>query len=126
VLPDIVVKSNHPTSIVYALDLTIVFPTLIVAGYWLWQRKSWGFMLATVMLFKAATYGLVLCSGTILLMLRGVDRDPLLPFYLFITVGGLTGLVILLRSLQLNDDSRTGTVKIITTGSYQETPEIRN
>jgi hypothetical protein len=126
IIPDMVVKSNHPTSIVYALDLTMVFPTLVVAGYWLWQRKSWGFMLATVMLFKAAAYGLVLCSGTILLMLRSVDRDPLLPFYLFITIGGLTGLVVLLRSLQLNDDSRTGAVKIIMTGFHQESTEIKN
>lgn len=97
-LPEIVVKSNHPTSVVYALDLTLVVPTAIVAGFWLWNKKPWGLVLASIMLVKAAAYGLVLCSGTMLLLLNGIDHDPLLPFYLFIALGGITGLTVLLKT----------------------------
>ena len=121
VLPDIVVKSNHPTSIVYALDLTMVFPALVVAGYWLWKQKPWGIVLAALMLMKAATYGMVLCSGTVLQMLRNDVRDPLLPFYLFITVGGFAGLLLLIRSLQQNEEikSTPGAVKTFAAGTNQ-------
>lgn len=125
-LPAIVVKSGHPTSIVYALDLTMIFPALLVAGYWLWQRKPWGYVLAAILLFKSAAYGLVLCSGTVLLMLRGVDRDPLLPFYLFITAGGFSGLFVLLRSLKMNSDTKDSAVTIVATGSYREVPQNEN
>lgn len=100
-VPDIVVKTNHPTSVVYALDLTLIVPALVAAGYWLWKGKGWGIALAVIMLVKAAAYGLVLCTGTILLMVNKVDRDPLLPFYAFIAVGGITGLVFLLRSIKM-------------------------
>lgn len=98
-LPDIVVKSNHPTSIVYALDLTLIVPTSIVAGYWLWKRKPWGIILSAIMLVKATFYGLVLCAGTILLMINKIDNDPLLPVYIFIAIGGFLGLVALIRSI---------------------------
>lgn len=110
-LPDIVVKSNHPTSVVYALDLTMVVPTCIVAGYWLWTKKPWGVVLSAIMLVKAAAYGLVLCSGTILLMMRQVESDPLLPFYVFIMVGGIVGLFVLLGGVQQTDESEIFTRK---------------
>jgi hypothetical protein len=98
-LPEIVIKSNHPTNVVYALDLTMVVPTLLVAGYWLWKRKGWGIVLSGIMLVKAAAYGLVLCSGSILLLLGKIDHDPLLPFYFFLAAGGITGLAVLLKKI---------------------------
>lgn len=99
-LPDIVLKTAHPTSVVYALDLTLVVPTCLVATVWLWQQKPWGVVLAAIMLVKSVAYGLVLCAGTLLLAYRGIDHDPLLPFYVFITLGGLVGSVSLWRTLR--------------------------
>jgi hypothetical protein len=105
-LPEIVNKSNHPTSIVYALDLTLVFPACIIAGYWLWNKKPWGIVLSAILLVKATAYGLVLSSGTILLMINKTNADPLLPFYIFISLGGITGLILLLKSVNISKEMR--------------------
>lgn len=45
---------------------------------------------------KGFTYGLVLATGTILLAMKDI-KDPLLPLWVFITIGGVVGLVILLK-----------------------------
>jgi hypothetical protein len=96
-IPAIVKDSNHPTSIVYALDLTIVVPTSVLAAIWLWKLQSWGVVLAAIMLVKGVTYGLVLCAGTVLLQMRQQHSDALLPFYVFIAIGGMAGLLWLLK-----------------------------
>lgn len=97
-IPDIVVKTNHPTSVVYALDLTLVVPLMILAAILLWKNKAWGYILSAIMLIKGFTYGLVLTAGTILLAQNNID-DPLLPVWIFITVGGLAGSILLLKKL---------------------------
>lgn len=104
-LPDIVVKTAHPTSVVYALDLTVVVPICLVAAVWLWQKKPWGVVLAAIMLVKGMGYGLVLCAGTLLLANRQIDYDPLLPFYVVLVLGGLSGLGVLLRSVVIRHRS---------------------
>ncbi len=101
-LPDIVVKTAHPTSIVYSLDLTLIVPTCLFAAVWLWQQKPWGVVLAAIILVKGIAYGLVLCAGTLLLASRQIDTDPLLPFYVVLVVGGAVGLLVLLRSVSAN------------------------
>ncbi|MGE5520086.1 MAG: hypothetical protein ACM3VS_09195 [Candidatus Dadabacteria bacterium] len=119
-LPDIVVKSGHPTSVVYALDLTLVVPTCVLAVYWMAKQKRWGFILANMMLVKGACYGLVLCAGTLLLRSKQIDYDPLLPFYMFVALGGMIGLIAFVRSMtlhlpvELKEEVPTGTIKIMT------------
>ena len=99
-MPEIVLKSQIHTSIVYALDLSFVVPVMVLAAMLLWQNKAWGIVLSAMMLVKCFTYGLVLSFGTILIMKKGLDNDPLLPVWIFITVGGLAGLFILLRNVK--------------------------
>jgi hypothetical protein len=41
-LPAVVTRTNHPTSIVFALDLTLLIPVMILGAIWLLQRKPWG------------------------------------------------------------------------------------
>lgn len=88
-------------SLIFALDLSIVVPTSVVAAVLLWQRRPWGYVLGAIMLVKAATYGLALCLSTA--FVAGFQAsghwDPLLPFYVFITLGGLAGSYALLRHL---------------------------
>jgi hypothetical protein len=99
-MPEIVMKSQIHTSIVYALDLSFVVPAMVLGAMLLWQNKGWGIVLSAMMLIKCFTYGLVLTFGTFVIMKKGLGNDPLLPVWIFITVGGLLGLFILLKNVK--------------------------
>lgn len=87
-------------SLILALDLAVIVPNSALAAILLWQRKPWGFVLGAVMLVKGLTYGLVLMSGTSLIAVRGLGPwDPLMPFYTFVALGGLTSLIVLLKNM---------------------------
>ncbi|MCY7293157.1 MAG: hypothetical protein LH615_13345 [Ferruginibacter sp.] len=101
-IPEIIVKTQIHTSIVYALDLSFVVPAMVLGAILLWQNKGWGIILSAMMLVKCFTYGLVLTFGTFLLMKKGLSNDPLLPVWIFITVGGLVGVFILLKNVKSN------------------------
>ncbi len=98
--PEIVVKTQLHTSIVYALDLSFVIPAMVLGAILLWQKKGWGIVLSAMMLVKCFTYGLVLAFGTFVIMQKGLGNDPLLPVWIFITVGGLVGVFILLNNVK--------------------------
>lgn len=99
-VPPLVEQTDHPTSVVYALDLAIVVPLSLLAGFWLWQGKRWGYLLAVLMLVKGCTYGLVLSANSLILRFTHMGEDSLLPFYLFVMLGGLAGLLWLLRPVR--------------------------
>ncbi|OLY94097.1 hypothetical protein BUE76_21040 [Cnuella takakiae] len=99
-LPAIIPQTGHPTAIVYALDLTLVVPSCLIAVHGLWHRRYWAATVATIMLVKGAAYGLVLVAGTLLLASGGVARDPLLAFYILITLGGLAGLAAIGKAIK--------------------------
>jgi hypothetical protein len=84
-------------TLIYALDLSLIVPLSALAAILLWKRKSWGFILAMVMLVKAFLYGLVLVTATLVVSGKSENftKDPLLPFYLFLVMGGLAGGLIL-------------------------------
>jgi hypothetical protein len=87
-LPQAVVDFAHPTNIVFALDLSLIVPWMILGAIWLWQRHSWGYIVGIMMTVKAATYGLVLITSTIYVALSG-NFDPLAPFYAVVFLGGV-------------------------------------
>ena len=39
-----IIKTGHPTGVVYATDLSILIPALIVAAVLLWRRRPWGYV----------------------------------------------------------------------------------
>lgn len=114
-LPPVIAQTGHPTASVYALDLTFIVPACLGAVYGLWQKRSWAVLLAAIMLVKGAAYGLVLVAGTLLLAARKVAQDPLLPFYILITTGGIAGLVAMGRVLK-NEHMHTEKPPVITVG----------
>lgn len=99
-IPETIVQTDTNTSIVFALDFTIVIPISILAVVLLWQRDSWGFVLGIIMLVKGFTYGLVLSIGTVLLANSNVygKWDPLMPLYVFLVIGGILGCWLLLKN----------------------------
>ncbi|MBX9784237.1 MAG: hypothetical protein K2X48_13185 [Chitinophagaceae bacterium] len=107
-IPETIIATGHPTSVVFALDFSIIIPAFTTAAVLLWQRKAWGYILATMMPVKGFTYGLVLSIGTAFL---AYDKaygkwDPLMPLYAALTLGGLPGCWFLLKTYKSNPESK--------------------
>jgi hypothetical protein len=100
-IPETIRLTANPTSIVFALDFSIVIPVSIIAAILLWHRSSWGFVLSIIMLVKGFTYGLVLCIGTIALARSTAfgKWDSLMPLYIILVTGGFSCLWALLKNL---------------------------
>lgn len=89
--------------LIMVLDLSVVVPNSALAGILLWHRRNWGFLLSALMLVKASLYGMVLMTSTALIAMKGLGpRDPLMPFYTFVTVGGLISLTVFLKNISNN------------------------
>src|ERR1051326_3504231 len=93
------VTPAHKDVVVWSLDLAIALPALFWAGAWLWRRQSLGFVLAGLMLLKAAFVGITLVVDSYLVTLWGESLDPMLPAYAAIGLGGLALLVVYLRAV---------------------------
>lgn len=88
-------------TLIFALDLSIVVPTTILASILVWRRHPWGDVLAMMVLIKAFCYGAVLVTGTLLITAADLaPSDKLWPFYLSLVVGGLVFAIILYRDLK--------------------------
>lgn len=93
-------QTDHPTAIVFAVDLVLLIPSLILSAVLLWQKKSWGPILSSVVLIKATAYGLALNLMTLISYRSTGVMDPFLPLWIVLTAGSLVSLVLLLRSMK--------------------------
>jgi hypothetical protein len=59
-VPEFINKVAHPTSVVFALDLSLVVPFLVLGAIWLWKRQPWGYILAAILCVKGTVYMLAL------------------------------------------------------------------
>jgi hypothetical protein len=57
-VPPSVVQFEAPTNIVHVFDLAVVLPAMAIAAVMLLRDRPWGFVLAGMLLVKAATIGL--------------------------------------------------------------------
>ena len=100
-LPDIVVKTGHPTSIIFALDLSLLVPVFVLGAIWLWKRRPWGYVLATMSMVKGATYTLVLTVVSLWAANIGVPgASAQIPLWLSLTIAGLVASLFLLGNLK--------------------------
>lgn len=91
VLPAGVVTAGGGSYFVFAFDLGLVLPLTLLGAVWLWQRRPWGYVLASYILVKATTMGLALLAMNWFNLRAGVPIDPieLLGFYSLLALGGL-------------------------------------
>lgn len=88
-------------TLILALDLSTIIPTTILASILLWKNRPWGNVLAAMMLVKSFAYGSVLLATTWLLKnSSSTFSDPLLPFYVFLAIGGLVFGLMHLKNLK--------------------------
>lgn len=105
--PEVIALTAHPTSPVYILDLGFVVPLMILAGLWLRQGKSWGYVAAPIMLLKGVMVGLGLLAANLFAVLNDSPGDgPLNALWALIGVGSAVALTVFLRhvdALPVND-----------------------
>jgi len=99
-VPQVIVDVAHPTSVVFALDLSLLVPFLLLGAFWLWQRRSWGYLLGVILNIKGAVYALALTSMAIFAAKDGVPgASSLIPIWLLFTAASLTASLFLLINL---------------------------
>lgn len=99
-LPEIIVKTEHPTHVVFALDFTLLIPVFLLGGIWLWKGKAWGYVLASISMVKGATYTLVMSVVSIFASrseTQGASSEW--PFWTLLTMGSLVAAIYLLNKL---------------------------
>jgi len=74
-VPEIVTLTGHVTNVVFALDLSLVVPWFVLGGIWLWQRRPWGYVLATILNVKGTVYMLALSAVTVSAVRAGASDD---------------------------------------------------
>ncbi|MXV61278.1 hypothetical protein GS429_04205 [Natronorubrum sp. JWXQ-INN-674] len=52
--PTIVDELGEQATVSHAIDLAVVVPALAISGYWLWQRRPWGYVAGGVVLLLGA------------------------------------------------------------------------
>lgn len=93
-------QTDHPTAVVFAVDLTLLIPSLIVSGVLLWQKNRWGPIVGSVVLVKATAYGLALIIMTAISYRNAGVIDPFIPLWITLTLGCSIALILLLRNIR--------------------------
>lgn len=106
-IPQDVVQTGHPTAVVYAVDLTLLIPGLLLAGALLWRGRAWGYVLGTIFMIKGASYGLALIAMSAFAAKATGVWDPLVPGYAVIALGCLISCMLLLGNMRPEERRRS-------------------
>ncbi|MGD1992710.1 MAG: hypothetical protein PVI59_05900, partial [Anaerolineae bacterium] len=101
-LPAIVTLTGKATSVVFALDLTLVVPWFTLGAVWLWQRKPWGYVIAAIWNVKGAVYMLALSAATVSAAVQMNAPEDLgqVGLWAFIGLGNLIAALLLLGRMR--------------------------
>lgn len=99
-VPAIVTITGHPTNVVFALDLTLVIPWLILGAVWLIKRQPWGYVIAGILSVKGPLYTLVLAVNSILVVNAGISDTSELPLWGTLTALGLIANVLFYANMK--------------------------
>lgn len=95
--PAMVEATGGTTNLIAALDLSLVVSLGALAGFWLWRRRPWGYVLATVWNVKGAAYMLALSAASITARRAGADLVQL-ALWAPIGIGCAVAAFVLLRA----------------------------
>jgi hypothetical protein len=110
-LPQVIPDSGLHTSIVFALDLSLIVPWLVIAGGLLWRRTAAGLALGIVMNTLAVLYMAALATSGAFQRAAGIPNVTWsTPPYLEIGIASLVALALLLPRLPRVDPAGAGDV----------------
>jgi len=103
-VPQFIIKVAHPTSVVFALDLSLVVPFLILGAIWLWKRQPWGYVLAAILNVKGAVYILALAGVSVSAARAGFPEALAeLPLWGLLCLGFIWASLFLLGNVQSSE-----------------------
>lgn len=106
-LPQVIVNVGHPTSVVFALDLSLVVPFFVLGAIWLWQRQPWGYVLAAILNVKGVVYMLALTATSVSAARAGFpEAAAQVPIWVSLGAGSLTASLLLLMNLKHENGSK--------------------
>jgi len=109
VVPQSIQDSGHPTGVVYALDLSLLVPGMVLGAIWLWQRRPWGYVLGAMMVVKGTVYPLALVGMTIFSANAGVpDAWDMGVFWVAFAVVSLVASGYLFGNMESGDVREAG------------------
>lgn len=89
--------------LVAALDLSIMVPVLALAGFLLWRRKAWGYIVGAIAGIQGSLYLLVLSVNSIIAVNRGLAEAPgELPIWGTLTTFTTAATLLLLLNVRTN------------------------
>ena len=102
-VPQDILNTEHPTGVVYAADLTLLIPAMILGAVLLWKRQPWGYVLSAIMNIKATTYAAALIAMSPFAANAGVEGAwELVPLWAVLGAGNLISSLLLLGNMKTN------------------------
>ncbi|HNS24556.1 MAG: hypothetical protein QM405_03760 [Euryarchaeota archaeon] len=84
------VLETYTTLVVQALDLGVLVPAAIIAGLLLLKRRSWGYVLTSILIVKISLLGTAILSMIYFMAQKGVEVViGQVLFFVLATVGGI-------------------------------------
>ncbi|NPV51678.1 MAG: hypothetical protein HPY60_10870 [Candidatus Methanofastidiosum sp.] len=99
-IPEHVLQTNHPTAVVWATDLSLLIPALIVSAIYLWKRNPWGYIFSSIVMIKSVTYSIVLIVMSIISYIKMGEGDPFISLWIFLSVTCMIALGLLLGNMK--------------------------
>lgn len=112
-LPQTLTDFNKDTPVVFAIDLGVLIPFLLLGAGYLWRRRPWGYVLGVIMNVKSTTYALALIAMSWFAndFNLAATFDPLTIFFSLLGAGTLAASVALLANLRDSPSKRGSTAK---------------
>jgi hypothetical protein len=106
IVPTIINGKSPISNAIFVLELAFTMPAFVCAIMWLWKRRTWGIIMAGVLLVKVTTLGLVVTAGEAFLFYNhSAINFWIAGFFLLFTLAGLYFTIIYLSKLRLRLDN---------------------
>ena len=104
-LPPSVIEESGGNLAIQVMDLGIIVPLSITAGILLWRNRPVGYLLASVILVKAATLLLAILAMIVFMQRAGTPGSPAqVILFLLLFIVGFAMLIVHLRGLNQDDE----------------------
>lgn len=102
-IPIGITQTGHPTSVVFATDLSFLVTPLLLSAILLIKKNYLGYLMASIILVKCLLYPLVLVVGGLIAFNNTGVWDSLTPAYFALGVGCFICLFSLLKGIESNN-----------------------
>ncbi|MFZ5946317.1 MAG: hypothetical protein ACOYVD_19680 [Bacillota bacterium] len=99
-VPENILKTGTEFAVVYATDLSLLVPSLIVSGALLWRGRPWGYVLSAMVMIKSVTYSLVLLVMSFISYVKIGEGDPYTPLWALLSGLCFIALMFLLGNMK--------------------------